>query len=113
VNSLARKRQWLSTFGCCLTGRIDCDLCHLHEGEFTSSNQKVGDHLTLPMSRLVHIAQHDHGDFWQYALPGENPKEWAVRLHDIWEKRNLEEADALLRDMQDIANRQYLAQFLI
>ena len=112
MTPLARKRQWLQTFGCCLSGREDCDLIHLHEGSGTSSNQKVGDHLTLPMSRLLHIEQHRSPAFWARALPGEDPKHWAVRLHDIWEKRNLDEAQALFSDMRYVANRDYLAEVL-
>ncbi len=113
MTPLAKKRHWLSTFGCCLTGRIDCDLVHLHEGEGTSSNQKVPDALTLPMSTILHRAQHKHADFWQRALPGEDPKDWAVRLDDIWKDRDLESAAALLGDMQARADRAYLAPFLI
>ncbi len=113
MKALAKKRHWLSTFGCCLTGRIDCDLVHLHEGSWTSSNQKVPDALTLPMSTILHRAQHKHADFWHRALPGEDPKDWAVRLDDIWQDRDLESAAALFGDMQAKANRQYLAQFLM
>ncbi len=114
MTPLAKKRHWLSTFGCCLTGRIDCDLVHLHEGSWTSSNQKVPDALTLPMSTILHRAQHKYPlEFWQRALPGEDPKDWAVRLDDIWQDRDLESAAALLGDMQAKADRAYLAQFLM
>jgi hypothetical protein len=114
VKQLDKKKRWLAPFGCCLTGRQDAELCHLHEGEFTSHNQKVGDHLTLPMSRRIHEAQHKHQDeFWLKALPGGDPREWAVRLHDIWEARDLEAAEDFFFDMQHAASPEYLSRFLI
>ena len=112
MTPLQKKRHWLSTFGCCLTGRIDCELCHLHEQMWTSSNRKVPNSLTLPMSAIIHRAQHKHADFWPNALPGHDPKHWAERLDDIWLARDLEGAADLLADMQAKADRGYLAQFL-
>jgi hypothetical protein len=106
---------------CCLSGRDDIHICHLHEGSGTSSNQKVSDVLVLPMCHLLHRAQHKHPtEFWPMALPRDDPsaslreaKDWAVRLDDRWQARDLEGAEALLADMRRRASRSYLAQFLL
>jgi len=107
------KASWLHSLrSCCLSGRSDgIELSHLHEGSF-KLGRKVSGVLVLPMHHILHKAQHKHPDFWNKALPGHDPKHWAVRLDDIYQVRDLEAADALLRDMQDQANRDYLATFL-
>ena len=109
------KFAWLHSLRmCCLSGRADIEISHLHEGMFQSSNKKVSDVLVLPMAAALHRAQHAHpAHFWRNALPGQNPKAWAIRLDDIWTDRDLEGAELLFRDMQDLARRDYLAQFLI
>ncbi len=109
------KFGWLHSLRtCCLSGRDDIQIAHLHEQMWSGMGRKVSDVLTLPLSCLLHAAQHKYPrDFWQRALPGENPKDWAVRLDDIWRDRDLESAAALLGDMQAKANRAYLAQFLM
>ena len=108
------KFAWLHSLRtCCLSGRADIEISHLHEKSFTSSNQKVSDVLVLPMAAPLHRAQHKHpAHFWRNALPGQNPKAWAERLDDIWSERDLEGAERLFRDMQEKARRDYLAQFL-
>ena len=108
------KFGWLHSLRtCCLSGRDDIHIAHLHENMWSGMGRKVSDVLTLPLSAPLHRAQHAHADFWQHALPGENPKDWAVRLDDLWEDRDLEGAEALLADMRSRASRSYLAQFLL
>jgi hypothetical protein len=109
-----QKFAWLHSLRtCCLSGREDIQIAHLHEQMWSGMARKVSDVLVLPLSAPLHAAQHRHPiEFWPNALPCEDPKDWAVRLHDIWESRDLEGADLLLRDMQGKANRGYLAQFL-
>ena len=114
------KFGWLHSLRtCCLSGRADIEISHLHEKSFTSSNQKVSDVLVLPMSKLLHLAQHKHPrEFWPGVFPGSKlpyteSRVWAERLHDIWEKRDLEGAADLLADMQARADRRYLRQFLL
>ena len=71
--------------------------------------KKVSDVLVLPMSYILHKAQHRDPAFWSKALPGENPKDWAIRLDDLWMARDLEGADLLFKDMQGRADRPYMA----
>ena len=106
------KFGWLHSLRtCCLSGRSDIEISHLHEGSFMLG-RKVSDVLVLPMCHLLHKAQHKYPAFWTAALPGHDPKDWAVRLDDLWQARDLEGADLLLRDMQGMANRDYLSSLL-
>ena len=109
------KFGWLHSLRtCCLSGRDDIQIAHLHEEMWSGMGRKVSDVLVLPLSHLLHAAQHKHPmEFWPRALPCEDPKIWAERLDDIWQDRDLESAAALLGDMQAKANRAYLAQFLM
>ena len=106
-----RKEAWLHTLPCCLSGREDIEVAHLHEGELTSFNRKVSFVHTLPLSAILHRAQHRHADVWKHAL-GENPRPWAERLHDLFEKDEHMEAQVLLWDMQERASREYLGAIL-
>ena len=109
------KFAWLHSLRtCCLSGRDDIQVAHLHEQMWSGMGRKVSDVLVLPLSHLLHAAQHKHPiEFWPRALPCEDPKDWAARLDDIWQDRDLESAAALFGDMQAKANRAYLAQFLM
>ena len=112
------KFGWLHSLRtCCLSGRADIQISHLHEQEITSLNQKVSDVLTLPMAHQLHAAQHANPrEFWpgvfKVTKPYTEARAYAELLHDIWQKRDLEGADKLFRDMQGRADRGYLAQFL-
>jgi hypothetical protein len=108
-----RKSHWLHSLRqCCLSGRSDgIELAHTFKGDFRLGRR--GSHIyVLPLFHSLHHAEHRHHDFWDNALPGADPKDWAARLDDIWRANDLEGADLLLKDMQAIADRGYLAQFM-
>ena len=103
-----RKATFLhSLHTCCLSGRNQIELSHLHEGSF-KLGRKVSNVLVLPMNYILHKAQHRDPGFWAKALPGHDPKEWAVRLDKICQDNDPEAAEALLQHMQANANRGYM-----
>lgn len=107
-----RKFKWLHSLRCCLSLRPDgLQVSHLHEGSGTSHNQKVGPELTLPMHHILHAEQHRTRAFWPNAFSGD-PRDWALRLHDLFEQVDDHGADLLLQDMHDRANLGYLGGIL-
>lgn len=106
-----RKFAWLHDLGrCCLTGRTDIHVAHLHEGSLCMG-RKVGPELTLPLCWLLHAEQHRTREFWPRAFRGD-PRDWALRLHDLFEADDRYGAELLLKDMSERACREYLAPLL-
>jgi hypothetical protein len=99
---------------CCLTGRADIQLAHA--GDVTTGKGmgiKCPHYQVLPLSHALHLAEEaDRQTFWANALPGEDHLAWAERLYECFV--NAERADALdlIADMQEAANRSYLASIL-
>lgn len=111
--------KWIHThLGiCCLTGRLDIHTAHvggLAQGK--GMGIKCDEKYMLPLDAYLHLHA-DHRpdlwpDFWANALPGEDHLAWAERLFDCFEKDDRDSGLRLLMDMQDIANRTYLATIL-
>jgi len=107
-----RKAAWLHSLRkCCLSGRSDIELAHLHEGSFMLG-RKVSNVLVLPLSEILHKEQHRDPEFWEKALPGVDPKDEAKWLDCAWRQNNIEGAEGILGNMNALANKAYLTSIL-
>lgn len=104
--------RWLHSFGqCCLTGRSDIELAHT--GDLTAGKalgRKSPVWTVLPLARDVHHYEERHrAEFWA-SVGIDDHLAWAERLYDIFKAKD--DPTALFLDMQEKANRGYLAGIL-
>lgn len=109
----ARYYRWLHRLPCCLSDRQDIEIAHtggLAEGK--GMGRKAALWTCLPLARPLHLAEETGRErFWAGA--GLDRLPWAARLYDVYEAGgDMGDALALVRDMQDAADRDFLVTIL-
>ena len=100
--------KWLhQTCLCCLTGYPVFELAHTGRKHMALKSHPS---TVLPIRHELHLyEERNRALFWREVnIP--DYKDWALRLYEIWEKR--EDPMGLLLDMQDKANKHFIAQIL-
>lgn len=108
-----RYYAWLEGMPCCLSGRTD-GVVRAHTGGWADgkgAGQKAGLWTILPLQNALHLEE-ERGRtlFWTEALPGEDHLAWADRLHDQFKMDDRAEGERILFEMQELADRRYLAK---
>lgn len=108
-----RYYAWLKGMPCCLTGNTDgVQFAHTGAwGEGKGLGQKAALWTVLPLHHVLHAVEERGRQLFWTSVKIE-PVPWATRLYDQFTKDNRHEAELILAEMRQEANRDFLVQIL-